>query len=671
MGIKIFVSLPIFLILFGGAFCSRSIVNKMSASRISDMEDRILINEEKYQLTIYKFDGQALLKNRNGVRYTSFPLFAQLDSYANAIPFTKQINWQVKGKEIIMLINRDGIPFQKIIIKPFSDALEINFGVKIFPQDTGIYLFKQGESGLNTEGWQSTFSPEPDDYYSSIPQIDVRVDRNQQWAFAPAPLNLSFKTEAGWFSIGLAQLPNASIFAYKDHAIYLDCPWNKFAFSPEVFYWIEPIVFTFNESPWQAVGDFQRYLLQHEYIKIDKKKEKNRPPWWSNPLVCTWGEQMVQNLTYDKDGYNSDWVRKYVTEQEKALDCLNFTLIIDDKWSRTYGDPYPDTRFKDLRQLIDWCHDRGHKVLLWWKAWEIEANSLAIDFNINDGDYVDATHPRFEAYIDSCCQVMLGEGKDQLDADGLKVDYMFLVRNPAKTNYTNPSAGMGIKELYHYMELLYKSAKKYKPNCLISGSAVDPHFRDVQDMIRINDDWDNKLRREKRARIITQAMPNMLIDGDAADMYNKIALYHYVTSSIYGVPSIYYLTQFHDGKISDQTKKIIADILKLSTQKPSGQLKFINYGNWRIVKDDEILAESLPQGKGIVIYTDDRSGTLLCTENTNVHLVLNRKKLKSVTDENGNKVEFIHRGQGIYELGTINQGGLYKLLLAKKSNIYE
>ena len=117
------------------------------------------------------------------------------------------------------------------------------------------------------------------------------------------------------------------------------------------------------------------------------------------------------------------------------------------------------------------------------------------------------------------------------------------VANPAQTD---PNLGIGFKELYRYMALFYERAKKYKPECLIIGNAVDPHFGNVQDMISISDDWDNKLRREKRARIINQALPDKLICGDSIDMYNSIAIYHYMTSAIYSVPTIYYFSEFHN-----------------------------------------------------------------------------------------------------------------------------
>ena len=663
---SIIILILISTVLFFGIFCSKSTVKVMTNLSISGSSNQIIIDGEKYSFSISKFDGIATLSNRAGDIYTSFPLHAQLSNHTGTLS-SPQIDWHVKDQQIKIEISKQGILYQEIMIKPHPSAIEIKFGINFTPEDKGVFFFKKGDIGFENDSIEKTFSPEPDDYYSSTPQVNVRVDTDQQWAFAPAPLNLSFQTKAGWFSIGLAKLPNASVFAYKEQAIYVDYPWHHIKPPAQGFYWLDPLVITFNESPWEAAHDFQSFLTDQKLIADNTDKVKNRPAWWFYPLVSTKGEQIIQEITNDHDEYKSEWVKNYIINQEAALDSINFNVVIDDKWVNAYSDPHPHARFGDMRQLIDWCHERGHKVLLSWRAWKIEANSFVIKHNIGDGEYIDATHPMFEAYADTCCQILFGNGEGQLNADGLKFDDLFLVREPFHATYNDPALGMGVQELHYYMKMFYKYAKKYKPTSLISSTAVNPYFNDVQDMVRINSAWDNKLRREKRARIAANTLPNTLIDGDATDMYSKIALYHYITSSIYGVPSIQYLTRFHDGEFSDKIKEMITQILKLSSKKLTGKLEFVNYGNWRIVKDDKMLAESLPQGKGIVVYTNDNDGTLLCAQDKNVHLVLNKRSIKSVKDENGKKISFKHRGAGIYELCDVRQGGVYKLSLKRTS----
>ena len=636
--------------------------------KIKATSDSILVTTKLYSLLIDKKNAAAHLKNWQGISYTSFPLDVQynLAETRNGSRINRQ--WKVRDKKINLITTLDGFVVQEIKITCFEDAFEIQLNsLPNYDQKTiGAYLLRRDHNGFDTSDWDQYFSPEPDDYFKTNPTIDIRVDRDQQWFFTPAPLNLSFKTAAGWFSIGLAELPEGSVFAFKNNALWLDLPWNRIQPKNNQLYHFPALIFTFNSSPWEAVGDFTRLLFTKYRIHVPD--EDQRPDWWKRPIVSTWGEQRVQRITYDHPDFNRAWVKNYISQQQQALDSLNFNLVIENKWARADGDPLLSDRFQDLRQLIDWCHEQGLKVILFWKAWKVEANSLPIRMGIFDGEYVDATHPLFESYVDSCCQMLFGNGQDQLNADGLKVDYLFLTRDPAKANYTNSNIGMGFREAYHYLRTFYRNAKKYKPDALIMSSAIDPHFADVQDMVRINDDWDQKTIREKRARIITQAMPGMLINGDAADMSAQVALYHYVTSAIYGIPSIQYLDRFHDALISPATKDQISNLLKLYLRKPEGTLKFVDYGNWQILdKDDEKLAESIPSGKGLLLLEENNEASLLCIENSKIHIIFDRHLLKMIHDENGIKIPFTDLGHGLYEFDNVEPGKIYKFQLRKIS----
>lgn len=638
-----------------------------SKFRIEDREAEIEVSAPLYSLFINKATAIARLTDRFSGEYTSFPLAVAFDITQASETESATKNWNVKNKTITFRLIRGSIATQEIKILCNRDNFEIKISAD-FPtkKDVGVFLLHNSERGFETSGWARFFSPEPDDYQKNTPTVDARVDRDQQWAFTPAPLNLSFKTAPGWFSIGLAELPGALSYAFKNKALWLDYPWSKMLSKPGELFKFPGLIFTFNESPWQAVGQYFNYLKENYITDYHPTELTPQTSWWNRPFVSTWGEQLIFNYTFANENFNEAWVKEYISRQQQSLDSLKFTIIIDDKWSRAYGDPYPDKRFKNLRGFINWCHERGHKVILFWKSWKVEAKSLAIDLDVVDGEYVDATRPAFEAYVDSCCQVMLGSGPGELNADGLKLDHLFLVRDTETARYANPQNGTGLKELYLYMKIFYQRAKQYKPDALIIGSAIDPHFADVQDMVRIGDDWDNKLRREKRARIITQAMPGKLLCGDAAAMYNKIAHYHYVTSAIYGIPSIYYLNQFHDGEISETTRDLILQLVKFAQEKPEGRLRFMDYGHWQIIDDNNaVLSETAISGKGIINFLSNSRALLCCAESGDIHLIFDRYLLQKVVDENKNSVEFDDLGQGIYRIQNVDAGKNYKLHIRK------
>ena len=637
--------------------------------KIQDRPDEIIIHAPRYVLSINKFDAVCQLKNEQQTIYTSFPLDIEFDSAATTHKIDLDYRWMIQGKKITMTASRSGAVEKEATIACDDHSFQIQFAQYIPANaDYGIHLLRRNGKGFDTTGWEEYFSPEPDDYFRPNPAVDVRVDRDQQWFFAPAPLNLSFKTPAGWFSIGLAGLPDASVYALRQESIWLDLVWKKIRPAQDQMYRFIPLIFTFNDSPWQAIDDYSSRVLAKFERHSKNPGIETKPRWWTNPLVSTWGEQTVFQMTANHAAFTSDWVRWYVQSQEKALGDTSFTLIIADNWSRAYGDPHPSDRFRELRALIDWCHERGHKVILFWKAWKVEAGSIAIGMNVIDGEYVDATHPMFESYVDSCSQILFSNGPDGLDADGLKIDYLFLVRDPATANYFDAAKGMGFKEVKSYLEMFHQKAKKYKADALIMGSAIDPHFFDVQDMVRIHDDWDNKTRREKRARIITQAMPGMLINGDAADLSQKLAPYHYITSSIYGIPNFQYLTRFHDGAMTPDIQTLSSHLIKLNQVKPPGRINFVDYGNWQIRdKNDMVVAESIPNGKGMIVYQADNKATLFCSQNSKIIFLIEGRSLRSIQDSDGNIVPFKDLGNGIYELSSVSERTSYHLQLRKVS----
>jgi len=388
-------------------------------------------------------------------------------------------------------------------------------------------------------------------------------------------------------------------------------------------------------------------------------------------VVCTGGEQKLQQIDLDHENYTSDWVKDYVRDQQALLDTLDFNLLIEDKWNRAYGDPHPDSRFADLKELITWCRERGHRVILSWRAWSIEARSLAVLFDIGNTETTDATHPNFETYIDSCCHFIFGEGGNRLNADGIKIDNLFDVRHPSNARYRDASLGIGITEAYRYLSILYKSAKKYNENCVIIGSAASPHFNDVQDMVALNEDWDNRLRREKRARIISQSLPGLMIFADDVDMVSPIALYHYTTGATYGVPAISYTTRFMDGEIDRATRSAINRLFAFASIKPAGRCDFLDYGHWTVTAGDGIAAECVGQGKAVIHYQDKLRGTLVSTDNGAITIALNDLALVSVRDPMGNPIWFRDHGQQIYELLNLKQGIIYDLTFRKSRVVIE
>jgi len=650
------IPLLIFCLLFA---CASNQMNYQNC-QLKENEERIEIMGTQYLVVIDKATGILNLFSPLQKKYTQFPLTAQFNPSASVVA-DAYLHWEIREHQLTLEYLRENRAVQKVILEFHEIGFQIKFGIKPpLDEEGGIYCFKNGTQGFDDINWTNYFSPEADDYYVRPPVIDVRASRDNQWIFCPAPLNISVETAAGWFSIGLAELAPITRFGLKNQGIWLDYPWQKLPHVTAEFFWLTPLVFTFNNSEWQSVGDYRRYLEAKNHIPPPKDLS-NYPTWWQQPLLSTWGEQSVQNITQKNSGYHSAWVKDYISQQSKIYREIPFTIVIESQWQEQFGDATPSRRFTDLKQLIQWCHQQGHKVILWWKAWTADAQSLAQKMRITDGDFVDATHPNFPTYVKHCCAMMLSNADTALNADGIKLAEIFRVRDPRKATYADCSKGVGLQELYLYLETFYNQARLIKPDALIIGNAQNPHFQDVQDMVCLNEDWDNKLRREKRACIITQALPTMLIEGDAADMSGKIALYHYVTSAIYANPEIEYLTKFHDEAIEPSMQELIAKIIYFYQDKGPGYPVFMDYGWWQWRNKNHLVAESIAKGTALLRYRGKSEATLFSIIDQDVPFILEKKRLLAVKDEKGNKIEFEQIGKAVYKLNNIKHNQFYRL----------
>lgn len=79
------------------------------------------------------------------------------------------------------------------------------------------------------------------------------------------------------------------------------------------------------------------------------------------------------------------------------------------------------------------------------------------------------------------------------------------------------------------------------------------------------------------------------------------------------------------------------------------------------------MAESIPNGKGIIIYQADNKATLFCSQNSKLIFQLDGRSLKTIHDEEGTAIPFDDLGNGIYELKNVTEGKNYLLQLRKAS----
>ncbi|WP_113701572.1 hypothetical protein [Nonomuraea lactucae] len=378
--------------------------------------------------------------------------------------------------------------------------------------------------------------------------------------FSPPPLVLALGRHESRTATGVPEGPWLGVSVWAGVA---DLTFTQFAYEPldggtllRLDYegrtaargtWTSPaIVISPAATPWEAVARHRADLVAHGLAPGGPVHP--RYAWWERPIFCGWGAQCarardgVTPMELSRQDLYDGWLDRL---EEHGL--VPGTIVIDDRWQAAYGSPEPDpARWPRLREWIAARHERGQRVLLWWRAWA--PHGLPPEECVTDpaGRPVaaDPTNPAYRRRLAAAVEHMLG----RLGADGLKID--FTQWSPSGSHLRSYGPNWGISLLHEMLATMYEAAKLVRPDALIVTHTPHPAFADVCDMIRLNDVLDtdphgrpvpaaDQLR--FRHAVAAHAMPGHLVDTDQWPMRTRADWLAYArVQPELGVPALYY-----------------------------------------------------------------------------------------------------------------------------------
>ncbi len=537
---------------------------------------------------------------------------------------------------------------EKILFTLNDDCILVDFSRKM-TENTPIFeskIFKSAESGIKVNDFDRAFCPQPRnnkgrnmDYYNHLPDI------SSNGYFSPSVLEFTVGSKNGWVSFGLLDLPDTKICKMDDDMSFLveSCGGNKIIKKGES-YTLPQVIITFPSDEWDAISLFRKKLIEYGKYTPKKPKYSELPDWWKNPFVCTYGDQMLENRVGQL--INTDWVNDIITKAERDWGLSHFNLIIDDSWQLPHAfEPINDEkRFPNFREFIDSIHARGHRVILWQtplfdkitNGFVTRAQRLGVLSQTElKGPYfadfpgcfaIDYTSDNARRFIREVVEILFGDKPGQYNADGMKLDFLGLLRDPAiEHTYAHPERGIGIKELLLFMEMFYEEAKKVKPDVLIDSTTGDPRFEHVLDFNRLHDTHCGVMEKEIRARIASLGCPDLPIDSDGALMFTSWLRKHYISAAVYSVPSNYYINDYHDcldktGDFYDfftqgyykpttiAEKKALGALFSMVKHRPDGHAFMQGDGEW-MLKDGEEVNAITQKGETVVYYPTEKNDT--------------------------------------------------------------
>ncbi|MBR2353710.1 MAG: hypothetical protein IKA76_04315 [Clostridia bacterium] len=517
-----------------------------------------------------------------------------------------------------------------------------SFGKKT-PVDT-VKIFA-GE-GMRIKDFDRAFCPQPHgNGHHNMTYFDRLPDISAYGYNSPSVLEFALGNSRGWISIGLLDLPDTKECRMLEDFSFLV---ERLGGNKLVEKYVMPrILITFPEDEFDSISLFRKKLEEFGVYTPRENPISELPSWWKNTFFCTYGDQISEHRVGQK--IDEAWIRDYVEIAETEWGMEGINLIIDDSWQlpHSFMPVVDERRFPNFRGMIEDLHQKGHHVILWvtplfdkvTNGFTTRAQELRI-LSPDElkppmwGDYfsqypgcfaIDYTHDNARQFLREVCEQLFGDGEGQYHVDGIKIDFMGLLRDPAVSHYAHPERGMGHKELYHFYTMMYEEAKRVRPDVLIDCTVADPRFEHLIDFNRMHDTHSGTREKEIRANIAALACPNLPIDSDGCMMFNSWLATHYISSSIYGFSANYYIKGYHDVVknrkkspkeclpdekilLAEEEKRALGNLFSMSRHKPNGMPHFESFGNWTLREGERINALS-QKGETVIYYPTETNDT--------------------------------------------------------------
>lgn len=535
-----------------------------------------------------------------------------------------------------------------------EDCIEVQFSLRC-QEETPIYeaiYFRDQQGGMRISHFDRALTTQPRrnnchnmDFFQNLPDCSLNG------YFYPTMLNFTVGNSQGWAAFGLLDLPDSYQYKLLDDGAILteSCGGNKIIPAGQT-YQMPGMLITFPENDWDCIPLFRQKLMDYGLYQPQKKPLSELPAWWRDPLVCTYGDELSTLLLPDArmndPRFNADWVRMLVDTAEQKWGIMHMNIVLDAFWQMHFAlDPQVDeARFGNMRDFVEEMHARGHHVIAWVtpifdniqngfvtrsQKLDVLSNNYMEPLGIPGSYSIDMTSDNIAEYYRQVCQVLFGDGEGQYNLDGVKMDYIGLFRDPAKTGpYRHPERGLGIREIKIFYETFYKAAKAAKADALINCSVTEPRFEHLIDQNRMHDTHAGNIEKELRARLATSACPDLLIDSDGALMLTDWAKQHYICAAIYSIPSNYYTLTYHDRPLDERDYKPMGNLLQFTVNKPDGHGVFESVGNWKLVDNSGNINGRSINGNTVVYYPWEKNdkGYIFTWQNETVIIPLYGRK---------------------------------------------
>lgn len=291
----------------------------------------------------------------------------------------------------------------------------------------------------------------------------------------------------------------------------------------------------------------ERILEKHYDITFKNKEVCSKGrffDWWSRPILTPCSDLITLVRGYK---FNYKTINEFVTFIEGKTGIDNFNVAIDGYWFEKVGEykEINSTIFESvekLREFIDCLHLRNHKVLLWFSQFRNDKCDPASIIKSDYKNIFDYTNAYTRDYIKELLRFMISSEDGCLNADGIKLDFSFLLPDMEQLELEDTSWGFGDEYRGKVNEFLLDTIMNIKADAYISDTTAEPST--ALEVVRLNDDWGETisswLERGRKAVSVKHA----IIDTDGYEMSQyKYEEYAFV-APVMGMPNFYCVHEY-------------------------------------------------------------------------------------------------------------------------------
>jgi hypothetical protein len=506
-----------------------------------------------------RLEGGALtwLDNQTGRRLIRVPgadLFAPvIDGRRAALAFSHVE--ESDANRLDLHFTADGLDYFRLHVEARTgeDAFDLSCSFRVaragqlnalefFPAETALDFYEL--VNFRNRHFYTDASPQ----FLLEPEAGFKTDTySTDWQFAPHPTLFILRKHDLQLFFGAFDLPRA-FGMYIDvadkkvrdwHLDYGAAPHGQPLAAGEEFVSPRFRLFTRREPAVEGMLDIYARMLI-DAGQIPNPADKVREPWHREPLYCTWIDQcLLANYkppvelkdqaagvgttagTSAPEIVSDKMVRQAVEVIERER--LPFrAILLDGGWANT-GQWNPSPRqFPDLRQLVDFLHGKGFKVVVWWNWAEIHEGAEADPAHLIGGGtrnrhgarVRDYSRPATQDYLRKLFRQLFSSDPGCYDLDGVKTDFL-ADKVHADAPVSDPAWRGEENYFLHVTRLFYAEMKKHKPDAMHMGCAGNFWLAPYIDINRTYDvPGTNYLQHETRGRMLAHTTPGCPVSYD-------------------------------------------------------------------------------------------------------------------------------------------------------------